>query len=204
MRVFVMLLSLLPAAAVCLAQTPAESPSGVLVVRHSWSKERLGWERDPFGGPVEGFDDTRRRRADERRLARARAGGNPGEADRIEREMRAEQVIKSRQTTPPRYVFLYKIALRNNGSKPIKEFDWDYVFFDRATGRELGRRQFTGVEKISPGKRRELSFLISSPPTLMISVHALDKKEREGLREEVVLVRVLYDDGTVWEAAPAP
>ena len=140
---------------------------------------------------------------DTRRIERARGSGNIGEASKVEREMRAEQVIRARQTAPPRYAFLYKIALRNNGTKTIKEFDWDYVFFDSATGQELGRRQFTGVEKIGPGKRKELSFLISSPPTHQISVHSLDKKERESLREEVVLVRVLYDDGTVWEAPPA-
>jgi hypothetical protein len=203
MRTLALCCAVLFLAAAARAQAPAAAaaPAGpVSVEKYSWSKERIGWERDPFGGPVEGFEDTRRRRADERRLARARAGGQPGEADRIEREMRAEQVIKSRQTTPPRYVFLYKIALRNNGAKTIKEFDWDYVFFDVTTGQELGRRQFTGVEKIGPGKRKELSFLIPSPPTLLISVHSLNRKEREGLREEVVLVRVLYDDGTVWEA----
>lgn len=191
-------------AATARAQAPAPTEGGpVAVEKYSWSKERIGWERDPFGGPVEGFEDTRRRRADERRLARARASGMPGEADKIERELRADQVIKARQTAPPRYAFLYKISLRNNGAKAIKEFDWDYVFFDRVTGQELGRRQFTGAEKIGPGKRKELSFLVSSPPTMLISVYALDKRERDSLREEVVLVRVLYDDGTVWEAAPA-
>ena len=32
-----------------------------------------------------------------------------------------------------------------------------------------------------------------------VSVHALDKRERAGLNEQVVLVRVLYEDGTVWQ-----
>ena len=198
-------------AAAARAQTPAAGPpapasGGVAVEKYSWSKERIGWERDPFGGPVEGFEDTRRRLVDGRRIERARGTGNIGEANKVEREMRAEQVIKARPTAPPRYVFLYKIALRNTGEKTVREFDWDYVFYDEVTGQELGRRQFTGVEKIGPGKRKELSFLIASPPAQKISVHALDKKERHGLREQVVLVRVLYEDGTVWQppAAPAP
>jgi len=38
--------------------TPQE-PSGIAVVRFSWSKERLGWEKDPFSGPVENFDEMR-------------------------------------------------------------------------------------------------------------------------------------------------
>jgi len=181
------------------AARPSDGPPDLSVEKFHWSKERVGWERDPFGGPVEGFDDLRRRRADERRLERARASGNAAEASKVEREMRAEQVIKARPTAPPRYAFLYRLVVRNNGAKAVKELDWDYVFLDSATGLELDRRQFTGVEKISPGKRRELDFLVSTPPTRRISADALDRREREGLLERVVIVRVLYEDGTVWQ-----
>jgi hypothetical protein len=188
-------------------QSPAApAPPDVTVEKYSWAKERIGWEGDPFGGPVEGFEDVRRRLADQRRLERARATGNVGEANKVEREMRAEQVLKSRPTTPARYVFSYKISLRNTGTRTIREVDWDYVFYDAATGQELSRRQFTGVEKIGPGKHKELSFLVGTPPTQSISIHSLGRKERQGLREEVVVVRVLYEDGTVWRlpAPPAP
>jgi hypothetical protein len=178
---------------------PQPAPPGVDVLKHSWSKERINWEADPFSGAVENFDDVRRRMADQRRVERARTTGNAAEAAKVEREMRSEQVIRSRAPAPPRYAFLYKISIRNNGSKAIKELDWDYVFNDAATGLELGRREFTAVEKIGPGKSRELSFLVSSPPAMRISVQSLDKKEREGLAEQIVLVRVLYEDGTVWQ-----
>ncbi|HEX8422592.1 MAG TPA: hypothetical protein VF634_04235, partial [Pyrinomonadaceae bacterium] len=33
------------------------SPPDLIVIKSSWSKERLGWERDPFSGPVENFDE---------------------------------------------------------------------------------------------------------------------------------------------------
>ena len=185
------------------AQSPATAASPapsepVAVLKYGWAKERVNWEGDPFGGPVESFDDMRRRQADQRRVERARANGNTAEAAKVEREMRSEQIIKSRPPAPPRYAFHYKISVRNDGQKAIKELDWDYVFFDATTGQELGRREFTGVEKISPGKSKELSFMTSSPPVRRISVQSLDKNEREGLREQVVLVRVLYEDGTVW------
>ncbi len=175
-----------------------ETP-GVVVVKHTWSKERINWESDPFGGPVENFEDVRRRQADQRRVERARASGNTAEAAKVEREMRSEQVIKSRAPAAPRYAFLYKISVRNESPKAIKEIDWDYVFTDAVTGQEVGRREFTGVEKIAPGKSKELSFMTPSAPAQRISVHALDKKERAGLNEQVVLVRILYEDGTVWK-----
>lgn len=179
---------------------PAGAPPDVEIVRHSWSKERIGWEGNPFGGTIEDFSDVRRRMADQRRLERARASGNPAEASKVEREMRAEQVIKSRPPKPPRYAFSYKLSVRNTGAKTIKEIDWDYVFLDATTGQELDRREFTGVEKIGPGKMKELAFLAPTPPTQTISAHALGKNEREGLREAIVVVRILYADGTIWRA----
>jgi hypothetical protein len=187
--------------ATVLAQTPdaQNAAPGIEVVKHDWSKERIGWERDPFSGTNESFSDMRRRAADDRRRERAQATGNIGEANRIEREARAEQVIKARPPAPPRYAFLYKVSVKNTGDKTIKEIDWDYVFTDAATREEIGRRQFTGVEKIAPGKSKELAFLAPSPPAGRISVYALDKKERDGLDSHIVIVRVLYADGTVWE-----
>ena len=193
-----LVLTLAPGSGVA-AQSPAPSTEpSVAITKYSWTKERINWEGDPFAGAFESFEDVRRRAVDSRRLERARGSGNAIEVARVEREMRAEQVIKARPPKPPRYAFVYKVAIKNDSDKAITEFDWDYVFFDAATGAEIGRRQFTGVEKIGPGKSKELIFQVASPPTKTISVYALDKNERRALSEAVVLVRVVYADGSVW------
>ena len=208
MRILLLCLLFTCSAASARAQSPAAAgvgPAGhgVEVVKYGWSKERVNWEGDPFGGTVESFDDLRRRLADQRRIERARATGNVGEAAKVDREMRAERIIKERPPAPPRYAFSYKITVRNTGAKAVREIDWDYVFTDAATGQELDRREFTGVEKIAPGKSKEITFLVPTPPTRKISAQSLNKRERDGLREQVVIVRVLYDDGTVWQR-PGP
>ena len=113
---------------------------------------------------------------------------------------RDEKAAKERPPKPPRYAFRYKLSIQNAGPKAIKEVDWDYVFTDAATGEELGRREFTSAEEIGPGKRKELSVLVSSPPTQRVSVYTLGKGERDGLVEQVTVVRILYDDDTAWEA----
>ena len=41
---------------------------------------------------------------------------------------------------------------------------------------------------------------VVGPPTKRISAYNLGKKERDGLLEQVIIVRILYDDGTVWQA----
>lgn len=185
------------------AQSPAndQNPLDVVVLKFSWNRERIGWEKDPFSGPLENFDEMRARSRNERRILDAKKGGSSIEVDKVKREARADEAIiaKQHQNTRARYGFVYKVSLQNSGAKPIKSIDWDYVFFDTPTGNELGRRQFTSEEKIAPGKTREMRFFIPSPPTQAISVSSLSKNEREGLGESVVIMRIEYSDGSIWE-----
>ncbi len=173
------------------------------IVKYSWTKERINWEGDPFGGPVESFDDLRRRRVDERRIERARGTGNIGEAAKVERETRAEQVIKARPPAPPRYAFLYKVVFQNTSSKTIKAIDWDYVVANSKT-QETERLEFAHDSKIEPGKTKELSVTARKPPARTVSVYALDKNERLGLDGQVVVVRIQYTDGSVWQRPKVP
>lgn len=185
-----------------IAQTvsPPSDPSGIEVVKFSWAKERIGWERDPFGGPIENFDETRARQRNEKRIEDAKRGGS-AEIDKIRREAKADaaNMAVKHKATPSRYVFVYKTTLKNLSDKQIKSVDWDYVFFDRTTEEELGRRQFTSEEKISPGKTKELMVALTRPPTQTISLTALNSKERNSLIERVVVVRVEYADGSSWQ-----
>jgi hypothetical protein len=191
MGAVVVLFSILLASAGARAQTPApEGPPHLEILKYSWSKERLNWEKDPFRATVEDVLDVRSRVSTERRTGTALE----------QRQARDQKADKTQPTDPPRYVFNYKFSVRNAGPKGIKEIDWDYVFRDAATSEELGRREFTSVEKIGAGKRKELSVLVSSPPTQRISVNTLGKREHDGLVEQIIVVRILYDDGTAWQA----
>lgn len=176
------------------------SPPDLIVLKSSWSKERLGWERDPFSGPVENFDEMRVRTRNEKRIDDAKRGGSP-EVDRIRRESKADSAIlaERRRKSPPRYGFMYKVKVKNAGTKIIKSLDWDHVFFDPRTKAETGRHQFTGDEKIAPGKEKEFSVFASQPPAQTISVYELNRQERATVGESIVVVRILYADGSVWQ-----
>ncbi|HEY0101602.1 MAG TPA: hypothetical protein VGB76_21930 [Pyrinomonadaceae bacterium] len=186
------------------AQSVAEThdPPDLQVVKFGWSKERLGWERDPFSGPVENFDQMRVRQRNERRISDAKRNGTSSDVDRITREAKADSAnIEElrRQQQPQRYGFLYKVSFKNNGTKIIKSLDWDHVFFDSQTKAETMRHQFTGDEKISPGKQKEFTVFTPAPPSRTISVQKLDKRERDTLGEAIVIMRILYADGSVWQ-----
>jgi len=184
------LLILLAASIVC-----AQEPSGVEVVKSSWSKIRIGWERDPFGGPLENFDEMRSRARNERRVA-------TGGGERARREARADEanLAAQREKKPSQYYFIYKTKIKNTHTAAITQIDWDYVFFERDTDNELGRQEFTSDEQIGPGKTKELVVTITSPPTRTISVTSLNLEERNRLSEKIILVRVKYADGHVWQA----
>ena len=194
MRLAATFLVLLVAGVACAQEPTAE------VVKFNWNKERIGWERDPFGGPIENFDEVRARQRNERRIEDAKRG-NSAEIDKIRREAKADaaNIAVKHKDTPSRYVFVYKATVKNAGNKAIKSIDWDYVFFERGTENEIGRQQFTSEEKISPGKTKELVVTITKPPTKTISLTALNDNERGSLDSRVILVRIDYADGTSWQ-----
>jgi hypothetical protein len=173
----------------------AQSSSGVEVVKASWGKIRIGWERDPFGGPLENFDEMRSRARNERRVAQ-------GGGERAKREAKADEanLAKQREKNPPRYYFIYKTKIKNNHTAAITQIDWDYVFYERGTDNELGRQEFTSDEQVGPGKTKELTVTITSPPTRTVSVTSLNLEEHDRFSEKIVLIRVKYADGRVWQA----
>lgn len=193
MRAVILLISVLFAATIVRAQNPAatEPPAGLQVVKYSWSKDRINWEGNPYNSTAENVFNARSRINQERRTGTGTA--------LEQRQARDQKAEKDKPPDPPRYVFSYKVTVVNTAAKGIKEIDWDYLFKDSATGEELGRRAFTSVEKIGPGKRKELSVLLTAPPTQRISVKSLGQKEHDGMVEQIIVVRILYDDGTTWQ-----
>jgi hypothetical protein len=141
------------------------------------------------------------RARNEKRMQDAKRGGSGAELAKAESDARTDAALTAQihKSRPGRYGFAYKVEVKNSGTKAVKVIDWDYVFQDGSSQEELGRRQFSSLEKIAPGKTKELKFLIPTPPTQKVSVNSLDKSERANLNETVVIVRVEYADGSVWQ-----
>ena len=202
MKYLSMTLLLAFAATVSNAQSVSSSPNEAVaeVTRFSWNKERIGWERDPFSGPIENFDEVRARTRNEKRIEDAKRG-NSAEIDKIRREAKADaaNIAAKHKNTRSRYVFIYKVTVKNSSNKTIKAIDWDYIFLEHGTQTEIGRQQFSSEEKIGPGKSKELSVTITKPPTKTISLTSLNNNERGSLDGRVILVRIEYADGTSWQ-----
>ena len=206
MRATVILLLFTFASAAPPAQQPAPDPQGppdVAVVKFNWRKERIpGWENNRLGPSFETYEAMRERVESERRIQQARNAGNKAEVAR--RETAAKMVEDARfskdskDVERPRDGYRYKVQVRNDGAKTIKLVDWDYVFLDPNTRQEVSRHQFTSEEKVRPGGARDLSVFVLSPPVRTVSARGA-QKDAAPFIEQVILVRVVYSDGTAWQ-----
>jgi len=180
------------------AQVPGPSPAPrVIVIEKNWHVEVINpaLEKDPFA------PNTARQQEE-----------NAQKDDARENENRIKQGVP---TLPPRTPptkaetgshrlwteYVYELKVRNTGEKPIRTLSWDYIFFEPGTDREVGRRQFTSIVSIRPGGIRKVTIRSATPPTGTIDASNAGKKSRDQYSEQVVIQRIGYADGSVWQAA---
>jgi hypothetical protein len=169
------------------------------ILKYSWTKERI--RQRPSMLPLASSGELIRQSRSEAQLAAARNSANKGAAGKIETQITNDEqaTAKARQTAPPEDGYRYAVKLRNNGNKVIKSIDWDYLFLDPDTSIVVSRHQFTSDDTIKPGKSKEISVLYLNPPVKTVSVKMLNKKSPANYREQVMLIRIQYSDGSVWQ-----
>lgn len=95
-------------------------------------------------------------------------------------------------------LYVYEVKLRNTGAKGIRKIMWDYVFFERGTETEVGRRRFVSKVNISPRSTSNVVARAAAPPASTVNARTAGKKPEEQYSEQVVIQRVEYADGSVW------
>ncbi len=195
-----LLLSLLLCADGLAAALPQGAASGVEILGFSWTKERI--RQRPSMLPLASREELVRQSKSEAQLAAARnSSANRGDTVKAETQIKNDEdaTAKARHTSPPEDGYRYTVKVRNDGGKTIKSVDWDYLFIDPSNGQEVARHQFTSDETVKPGKTKGLTVLYLKPPVKTISAKMLSKKEPMPFEERVVLARILYSDGSVWQ-----
>lgn len=191
-----MLLLFLSSAAVVGAQSQpgaTGNPGGLAVVQISWSKQVYNpmLDEDPFRHNREQWEDARlQERIDRENAARAKSGKTA-----VYNRGRPVQI----DNRSPFTTYVYKAKVTNNDAKAIRAIEWDYVFYDPATEKEVGRHPLKNDVKLQPGKSAEISRRIASPPTDVVDVEKTGKKIKEQYAERVEIQRVVYADGSVWQ-----
>ena len=99
--------------------------------------------------------------------------------------------------TKPVDGYAYRVKIQNKSPQVIEIVFFEYQFIDPSTPANMARRQFLCGVNIKPDKEKELQAFSISGPSDVVSVDSLGKKAL--LQENVLINRVEYADGTIWQ-----
>ena len=95
--------------------------------------------------------------------------------------------------------FEHRIKVKNEASKVADILFWEYQFIEALNPENLIRRQFICGVEMRPNKEREIMAFSLSNPSAVVSVESLEKNPGKAFQERVVINRVEYTDGTIWQ-----
>jgi hypothetical protein len=177
------------------AQSSQESEAPDLTVtKKIWRKEiyHPALTADPF-----------RSNDEQAELQRARKENSVRNSTRVNEGNTPRQVVRNTEPMPtesdrPQTWFVYRITVKNSGTKTITGLEWDYLFFDSERAEQVGQHFFRHRIKIRTGKSIELIGQSTKPPSSVIDATKAKNGDAQ-LSEQVIIRRVEYEDGSVWQ-----
>jgi hypothetical protein len=95
--------------------------------------------------------------------------------------------------------FMYQARIRNAGKNIIEVLFWEYRFKELANPANVSSRHFLCGVHIKPGKEQELSIFSTFSPGGVVSAGSLEDKSGKLFEEKILINRVEYADGTIWQ-----
>jgi len=112
-----------------------------------------------------------------------------------------EKVVQESRSSPSKTVegFEHRIKVRNAGTKVVEVLFWEHQFIESLNPANVMRRQFICGVEMKPKKEMEVQAFTVSNPGAVISVDTLAKNPDKPFEERVVINRVEYKDGSIWQ-----
>ena len=177
----------------------ASDPTDLVVLDHSWHKDFAGRRRDT--NPLQPNEDHIRQTRAEKQFIRQRDDYSlPNQTTEGRMPQPATRPVTSE--TKPVDIYVYQFKVKNTGAKRIKAVEWEYQFLHPETQEVMGSRRITSKVKLSPGKTDEIEARLIQKPSTVVSADQLDKKLQDQFTERLVIHRIEYADGSVWQRAP--
>lgn len=183
--------------------TVAPTGSLVEVIEHKCIKSRQALLEQPYTaeGPARAVIPQNKNYARNARINDPVGARDPNE-DTIDGRSAALEKISQEARRPnnkPVDGYSYKVKVQNASTRTVEILFVEYQFVDAANPRTTTRRQFLCGVNIKPNKGKELSaFSLSGPPEV-VSVGTLASKSENPFQEKVIINRVEYADGTIWQ-----
>ena len=183
--------------------TGASDGSAIDVVGHKWTKSRQVVEKTDGQGtaPAPAMIPANKNFERNRRVNDP-AGVRDPNVDTIDgRSAALDKAVREARSPSKVEVdgFAYKVKVRNAGPKVVEVLFWEYQFEEAADPSNLARRQFLCGVNIKAGKDKELLAWSASGPNGTISIDSLAGKAENPYRERVVINRIEYADGSIWQ-----
>jgi hypothetical protein len=177
--------------------------SPLAVLTYKWSKSRQVVEvlEAPSTGPAPAMTAADKNFARSRRVNDP-AGVRDPNADTLDaRSAAMEKNVQESRTPKPKAVdgFAYRVKVQNSSSKVVEVVFWEYQFTESSNPANVVRRQFLCGVNIKPDKEKELQAFSLSGPSDVISVGSLASKSENLFQEKVLINRVEYSDGSIWQ-----
>jgi hypothetical protein len=181
----------------------ADEGAPVEVLGFKWSKSRQVVERlvTPSNAPAAAMIPANKNFERNRRINDP-AGVRDPNADTIDgRSAALEKSVQESRSAKNKPVdgFAYRVKIKNAGAKVIDVVFWEYQFTELANPSNVGRRQFLCGVNIKPNKEKELQAFSLAGPGDVVSADSLANKSADLFAEKVVINRVEYEDGTIWQ-----
>lgn len=178
--------------------------SSVVVLSFKWARSRQTPEKLDTTGPTAPAAAMTTTNKNFQRNARGNdpAGVRDPNADTLDgRSAALEKSVQDARTPQPKPVdgFAYRVKIQNASKKVIEIVFWEYQFTETANPSNVARRQFLCAVNIKPDKDKELQSFSLSGPSDVISTGSLKDKAENLFEEKVLINRVEYADGSIWQ-----
>jgi hypothetical protein len=176
--------------------------SSVVVVSFKWSKTRQVMEKIEVPNSAPAAEMIPQNKNFQRNVrVNDPVGARDPNQDTIDGRSAAIEKSVQESRTPqskPVDAFAYKVKFQNTSAQGVDILFWEYQFIDRVDPAMVTRRQFLCAANLKPGKEKELvAFSLGGPS--VVNVNTLAKNSDKPFDEKVVINRVEYSDGSIWQ-----
>ena len=178
--------------------------SPVTVLSSKWAKARRVLENPESAGvpsPASAMIPANKNFARNVRMNEPMGVRDPN-ADTIDgRSAQIDKSVQESRSPKAKTVdgYLYRARIQNGGDQLIEILFWEYQFAEKANPENTTRHQFLCGVSIRPGKDKELEGFSVTPPNNVVNVDTLSNKSDNPFTEKVVINRVEYSDGSIWQ-----
>ena len=180
-----------------------QETSSVAVVSYKWSKSRLVMKKtEPqYTAPAPGMIPQNKKWERDARVNNPTGAREPILDSTDGRSAAIEKNVQESLTPQPKPVdgFKYEVKVQNATAQGVDILFWEYQFIERANPQNVTRRQFLCAVNIKAGKEKEILAFSSAGSSEVVSVDTLAKNSANQFEEKVVINRVEYSDGSIWQ-----